>query len=42
MRGVCGGGRINENSEASEVRGVCVEERVKSTLTLCERRVTRD
>jgi hypothetical protein len=42
MRGVCGGGRTRENSEARDVSGVCVEERVTRMLTFSFRRDTMD
>ena len=41
-RGVCGGGRMRENSDASDEMGVCVGERVKMMFTLAARRETSD
>lgn len=42
MRGVPGGGRVRENSEASVYTGVCFGERAMRRLVFLERRETRD
>jgi len=42
MRGIPGGGRIRENSEAREVRGVCFWDRAINTLVSPERSDTMD
>lgn len=42
MRGVPGGGRMRENSDAREVRGVCFDESASRRLVFLERRETRD
>lgn len=42
MRGVPGGGRMRENSEASELRGVCFGDRASMRFVFLERRETRD
>jgi hypothetical protein len=42
MRGVPGGGRMRENSDARDVRGVCLMGRATSRLALPERSATRD
>ena len=42
MSGVPGGGRTRENSEASEDRGVCLDDRAIKRFVSFSRRVTRD
>lgn len=42
ISGVCGGGRMSENSAAREEIGVCIGERAKMMLTLPDNRATRD
>lgn len=42
MRGVPGGGRMSENSDASDVRGVCLCDRASSRLVFLESSDTRD
>ena len=42
MRGVPGGGRMRENSEAREVRRVCFGDRASRRFVFLERRETKD
>jgi len=42
MRGVFGGGRMSENSEARDVRGVCFGPRAMRRFELLDSRSTRD
>ena len=42
MRGVPGGGRMRENSDASDVRGVCFGDRARRRLVFLESSETRD
>jgi hypothetical protein len=42
MSGVPGGGRMRENSDAREVRGVCFGERAIKRFVSLESRETRD
>lgn len=42
MRGVPGGGRTRENSDARDVRGVCFDETAMRILVFFSSRDTRD